>query len=291
VASTDWSAGLVHDQSVSWHALRGVDLAGLATILHEGVRPSRNSTPQGWAHEVCASGSPEMSLRNRREARSFLAYTMNDSSLSLALNVAGRWQPNGGFVDEHRIPGPVSPDSVIGLTANDGLLHTRLTAVDATLEPMKPEQAAAYIDRNLAFATHLAHRNGRAPAPAQALLDFANQSKAATATGQRLTQEETTTMHAAVMATYSAALATPQNPAPTVGDAIQAALAESARRPPVLTWSQTDKKQLQSRNAQVTALRAASYPAMGRAGERAGTGTAPASPSGIYQRRGQLHER
>jgi hypothetical protein len=252
VASTDWSAGLVYNYSVSWHALRGIDLAGLSSVLHEGVRPSRNITPRGWSNEVCASGSPEMSLRNRREANSFLTYTMNDSSLSFALNAAGRHEPNGGFVDEHRIPFGVSADSVLCVTVNDALLSTKLTAVEASIEPMKPEQAAAYIDRNLTFAAHLASRNGRAFAPPHELLDFANRSKAAMPSGQRLSREETTEMHTAVMRTYAAALATPRNPEPTVGDAVQAALAESPRQPPVLTWNKTHKAELAARSAQIS---------------------------------------
>lgn len=276
MASADWSGGLVHNGDVTWHALRGVDLAGLSSILRDGVQPSRNSSSQGLAFEICASGSPEMYLANGREANSFLAYTMNNSSISLALNAPGRHEPNGGFVDERRIPNAVPADSVLGVTLNDALLDTRLTAVEASFETMRPEQSAAYIDRNLALPAHLAARSGRAFTPQPELLDFANRSMASPS-GHQLSAAETTQMHKAVMGAYAAALASPTNPEPTVRDALQAVLAESPYRPPVLTWNKTHKTELMARSQQLTAFRAASYPTMGRS--RGPTGTAQAGPT------------
>jgi len=259
VTGNDWSAGLVDDASVSWHAVRGIDLAGLASVLEDGVQPSRNMSPTGWQNAVCVSGSPTASMADGREANSFLAYTMDESSLSLALDAAGSLTPNGGFVDEHRIPGAVPPEAVVGVGANDVLLDTPLRGVAASFEPMKPDRAATYIDRNLALAERTAARAGRALTPRPELREFAARSRS----GQALSRQETQQFHATLMGAYSEALATPQRPSPTVRDALASVLATADAKPRLLAWNRNDKRELQSRSARVAHAAAARTATMG----------------------------
>lgn len=287
MAGGDWSGGRTGDYRTSWHALRGVDVAGLATILRDGIHPSRNSSTRsatGWETAVCLSGSPEISLRNNREANSFVSYTMDPSSLSLALATAGVLAPNGGFTDEHRVPGTVPPDLITAVSGNDTLLATPLTQVQATFETMKPPQAAAYIDRNMrTVAANTASRPGRpAFAASPQLQEFAARSAA----GDRLSRDETQHMHRELMGAYSSLLATADNPAPTVRDAVNAVLASAPVKPEVIAWSADDRRQLMSRNAQVArasgthaALLFAARPEFGVAMRQAPTRSMRAAPT------------
>jgi hypothetical protein len=246
----DWSGGLTGEEAVSWHGLRGVDLAGLASILSTGLQPAETLSPDGWRRAVCVSGAPEISLANGCEANSFLNYTMNEASLALALDAPGVYSPNGGYQDEHHVRGVVAAGKVRAVVANDVLLDTPLDEVDAVFEPMKPDQARAYIDRNLALAARLAGRAGRDPLSPPGLRGFAARS-------ERLSHAENSRMHAALMQAYTHALDTPGRPAATVGDAVRAVVADAPVQPGTLTWTSEDKRELRSRSVQVAVRQSA----------------------------------
>ncbi|MET9315370.1 hypothetical protein ABZX12_26445 [Kribbella sp. NPDC003505] len=198
---------------------------------------------------------------------------MSGLGIAVALRARELDQPSGAPADEYRLASAVTGSSVVAIAISDSLSTTKLDALEANIELELPEHDAEYIERNIIFAAQFAGN----PISSE-LRHYDGQAKAGAFGGRGLSVEETKRMHAAMMRNYAKCLKSPTNLDPTVGDALQATLARSQRRLPVLIWTETDRAELAARSEQITALRVAGgYPT--NHGAKRLTDTGPARPS------------
>ena len=239
----------VGDPATSWHALRGLDFAGLVSVLKTGLTPTKNShsgNVSGVEYAVCMSGSPALSHANNREANSFSTYTLNETALSLALTAQGRLAPNGGFVDEHRSVLPIEPSTFKGIALNTALAQTILTEVQVTSEPMKPAVCADYITRTSAWVTEIAG--------ADALDELGGnleRFREASAQNVALTREETAQLQTQFLAIYAKVLQERLGRQATVLDAVRDTTAQAGVDLPVLLWGDDLKQDIGRKNAAI----------------------------------------
>ncbi|TXL83468.1 hypothetical protein [Streptomyces sp. IB2014 016-6] len=138
------------DESVKWHALRGVDLAGLESILTSGLPHTFQDAQRGV--NLSLSGSPAEDLDLGRDMGSFLQYTMNPSCLSVAVRIPSvSHRPDGGFEDEYASTADIDPSAVLGVAAHDRTLDSPLSGTDPVFEPMRSARWLDYQQRNIAW--------------------------------------------------------------------------------------------------------------------------------------------
>jgi hypothetical protein len=110
---------LMSHRDVYWHALRGIDLAGLAEALDSGIKP----TNQGGAYNasgshtaVALSRSPVISRVTGRGPMSLRGYTFS-GSISLAVTKPNDliYEFDSGFDDEVRVGHVIHPDQILAV--------------------------------------------------------------------------------------------------------------------------------------------------------------------------------
>lgn len=151
------SEQLIKNKYVAWHALRGYDFAGLASILSKGLFPSANQQD----YKVCLSASPTVSHDRGREASSFYAYTLGDG-ISIAFDLEPgtniyNTTSYGGFSDEIRglALETIRPERIVGIMIPESSASTKLSAVRTRREARKPKQMALYLSRTLDHISEL----------------------------------------------------------------------------------------------------------------------------------------
>ncbi|MGX1249486.1 hypothetical protein RKD48_001997 [Streptomyces ambofaciens] len=274
------------DKSVKWHALRGVDLAGLESILTSGL-PHTFQDAQGGVN-LSLSGSPAEDLELGRDMSSFLQYTMDPSCLSVAVRDPSASHRPYRFEDEYASTAGIDPSAVLGVAAHDRTLVSPLSGTYPVFESMRSARWLDYRQRNIAWTARTCGRSA-----ADELTQQLEHYRAIIEGGSELSTTEFAKAQRVILGTYASHLRTQTGREPTVADAVNDVMRRSGVTVPVLTWDDEVKKSMQSKNTQIRMARRSMYamsPYSGAMGMAGGTRPGPSafhSQQSWHQRPGQ----
>jgi len=235
---------LTEDDSVKWHAMRGMDFAALERMLTRGLPCSYQDTAAGW--NMSLSGSPAESFKKSREANSFYFYTMNESSLSLALRVDADFAPHGGYQDEYHTRTDIEPSRILGIAIHDKTARSRLSDMRPDISPNLPRRCLDYQERSVAWVAETFGQTA-----AEGLAEQLHAYRQKSEDGHELTREENSQMQYLVLETYASHLRGRIGREPTVGDAVNEAIVRTGHTDTVsiLPWNAEAKSRIGSQNS------------------------------------------
>ncbi|MGI5346703.1 hypothetical protein ACQEU8_00685 [Streptomyces sp. CA-250714] len=242
---------LTEDDSVKWHAFRGIDLAALESTLSVGLPRSFQNQQGRW--NISLSGSPGESFRSGREFQSFLTYTMNPSCLAVAVRTTNARHEPREFQDEYHSISPIEPSQVVGVTAHDGTIDSRLSDVNPNFETMHPHRCLDYLQRNTAWTARVCGQTV-ADELTQRLQPYRQKTEA----GIDLNYAETAAVQKVFLGAYASQLRNIIGREPTVSDAVSDVMQRSGRVIPVLSWDNQTLQSLQRKNNQIAAAHSVS---------------------------------
>ncbi len=228
----DTSGDVLRVPTRLWHAVRGVDVAGLVDILSHGLKPSKSwvakgtSTGSAIEHTISLSASPYYAIANSRYPGSFLNYSMRPGAISLSVDYGAAVASNGdygGFIDEVRDRSAGLPaESVKGIMVPADMIDTPLEQISVGYEPRKQSQAAAYMERNIRMINRLAGTFFEDELRTLGELTTANST-------DQLTREQNQLLEGLLASQYNRILQSQGVQAPTIQDLLLLIQKESAR--------------------------------------------------------------
>jgi hypothetical protein len=208
---------VLRDGTVGWHALRGYNFAGLASVLEDGLKPSLNGGGERIEQVVCLSASPRISSENNRLSNSFYEYSLK-KGISLGVKFSGNRgaiRSYGGFEDEIRESTGVDPQRIKYILIPEADLKRPLLDLPAGLhEQRKPEAVIGHIETTRQHLKQLGY-DDLAESFQEAAKLYIEQSRE----GNHLSRAETDSLERLVIDQYRVAL-TNGSAEPTLEDAL-----------------------------------------------------------------------